>query len=161
MTKTGHAIYLTVIALLASLLAFNSISDRPTTRDNDLPPRLAILEFKPYNAEAEELAENLRSDLVARLTDGEEFVLVPDFELETLDAQSHHLWAANLMIDLVLEGAVNAQGDRVRISAQLIDGSSDLHLWAETYDLSLNDFSHVVDDISRQLVMATTQRKSY
>src|SRR5205085_10518656 len=47
--------------------------------------------------------------------------------------------AAQLNISHVLEGSVRKAGGRVRITAQLIDGSNDSHVWAERYDRDLND----------------------
>jgi TolB-like protein len=47
--------------------------------------------------------------------------------------------AKELGVDLVLEGSIAADGDRVRIIAQLIDAKRDEHMWAESYDRKLND----------------------
>jgi TolB-like protein len=47
--------------------------------------------------------------------------------------------AKELGVDLVLEGSIAADGDRVRIIAQLIDARRDEHMWAESYDRKLND----------------------
>jgi serine/threonine-protein kinase len=56
--------------------------------------------------------------------------------------------------DYVLEGSVRKQGDRVRISAQLIETSSSLYIWSETYERDLNDAFAVQDEISRAIVGA-------
>lgn len=47
--------------------------------------------------------------------------------------------AKELHVDVVVEGAVQRSGDRVRITAQLIEASSDKHLWAESYEDNLRD----------------------
>jgi TolB-like protein/DNA-binding winged helix-turn-helix (wHTH) protein/tetratricopeptide (TPR) repeat protein len=47
--------------------------------------------------------------------------------------------ARELHVDAVVEGAVQRSGDRVRITAQLIEASSDKHLWAETYEDNVRD----------------------
>src|SRR5438093_11922397 len=52
----------------------------------------------------------------------------------------------------VLEGSVRKAGERVRISAQLIDATTDHHLWAERYDRPLTDIFAVQDEIVQQLV---------
>ena len=44
-----------------------------------------------------------------------------------------------LKIDKVVEGAVHRSGDRIRISAQLIEGATDSHLWAESYESDVRD----------------------
>src|SRR5213082_2823473 len=62
--------------------------------------------------------------------------------------------AAQLNISHVLEGSVRKAAGRVRITAQLIDGSSDSHVWAERYDRDLNDIFALQDEISRAIVDA-------
>ena len=54
----------------------------------------------------------------------------------------------------VLEGSVRKAGNRVRITAQLIDAVNDAHLWAERYDRDLNDIFALQDEISRAIVAA-------
>ncbi|HWE47948.1 MAG TPA: TIR domain-containing protein [Caulobacteraceae bacterium] len=54
----------------------------------------------------------------------------------------------------VLEGSVRRAGDRVRITAQLIDAASDEHVWAQRFDRDLNDIFAVQDEISRAIVAA-------
>jgi TolB-like protein/Tfp pilus assembly protein PilF len=56
--------------------------------------------------------------------------------------------AAQLNVAHVLEGSVRKMGNRVRITAQLIDARSDSHLWSETYDRELDDIFAVQDEIA-------------
>ena len=60
--------------------------------------------------------------------------------------------ARQLNVDHVLEGSVRKSGNRVRITAQLIDVRSDSHLWSETYDRTLDDIFVVQDEISAAVV---------
>src|SRR5882724_10015817 len=62
--------------------------------------------------------------------------------------------AAQLHVSHVLEGSVRKAAGRVRITAQLIDGSNDSHVWAERYDRDLNDIFALQDEISRAIVDA-------
>src|SRR5213080_2167436 len=62
--------------------------------------------------------------------------------------------AGQLNVSHVLEGSVRKAAGRVRITAQLIDGSNDSHLWAERYDRDLNDIFALQDEISRAIVDA-------
>lgn len=57
-----------------------------------------------------------------------------------------------LGVRYVLEGSVRKAGKRVRIVAQLIDGETGGHLWAERYDRDLVDVFLVQDDITRRIV---------
>ena len=62
--------------------------------------------------------------------------------------------AAKLGVSTVLEGSVRRAGDRVRITAQLIDADTDSHLWSETYDRELKDVFQIEDDIAKSIVDA-------
>src|SRR5881398_2565416 len=62
--------------------------------------------------------------------------------------------AGQLNVSHVLEGSVRKAAGRVRITAQLIDGSNDSHVWAERYDRDLNDIFALQDEISRAIVDA-------
>jgi len=62
--------------------------------------------------------------------------------------------ARQLRVTHVLEGSVRKSGNRVRITAQLIEGATDSHLWAERYDRDLNDIFALQDEISEAIVNA-------
>ncbi len=59
-----------------------------------------------------------------------------------------------LGVRYVLEGSVQRSGDRVRISAQLIDATSGHHLWAEKYDRDLRDIFALQDEITLKILTA-------
>ncbi len=59
-----------------------------------------------------------------------------------------------LKVAHVLEGSVRKAGNRVRITAQLIDTGSDRHLWSETYDRELTDIFAIQDEIAKAIVVA-------
>jgi len=58
----------------------------------------------------------------------------------------------------VVEGSVRKVGNRVRITAQLIEALSDSHLWSETYDRKLDDIFAIQDEISAAIVAALKER---
>ena len=62
--------------------------------------------------------------------------------------------AKTLGVDHVLEGSVRKAGNRVRITAQLIDGKAGDHLWADRYDRDLTDIFEIEDEISKEIVRA-------
>ncbi len=59
--------------------------------------------------------------------------------------------AGQLKVRMVLEGSVRKQGDRVRITAQLIDAQTGYHLWSETYDRELKDIFAIQDEIAQSI----------
>ena len=62
--------------------------------------------------------------------------------------------ADRLQVDHVLEGSVRKMNNRVRITAQLIDATTDKHLWSETYDRHLSDIFRIQDEIATAVVDA-------
>jgi adenylate cyclase len=60
----------------------------------------------------------------------------------------------DLQVRYVLEGSVRKAGQRIRVTAQLIDGGSGGHVWAERYDRDLADIFAVQDDVTEQIVRA-------
>lgn len=72
--------------------------------------------------------------------------------------------ASELDVDGIVEGTVQRSGDRVRITAQLIQGPSDKHLWAHTYDGDVHDTfaleRDITDDIARQVQERITPAKA-
>jgi adenylate cyclase len=66
--------------------------------------------------------------------------------------------ARELKVKHILEGSVRKAGGRVRITAQLVDGLSNDHLWAERYDRDLNDIFALQDEISQAIVKALKLR---
>ena len=66
--------------------------------------------------------------------------------------------AKALNVSHVLEGSVRKVGDKVRITAQLIDGKTGGHVWAERYDRDLTDIFTIQDEISKSIVKALKVR---
>ena len=62
--------------------------------------------------------------------------------------------ARELKVSYILEGSVRKAGDKVRITAQLIDAVHDRHLWSETYDRKLDDIFAIQDEIANAIVAA-------
>jgi TolB-like protein/Tfp pilus assembly protein PilF len=59
--------------------------------------------------------------------------------------------ARELEVRMVLEGSVRKQGERVRITAQLIDASKGFHVWSQTYDRELKDIFAIQDEIAHAI----------
>jgi len=70
--------------------------------------------------------------------------------------------ARELNVDGIIEGTVQRSGDRVRITAQLIHGPSDKHLWANSYERDMGDVlaieREITDEISRQVRVRVERR---
>jgi TolB-like protein/Tfp pilus assembly protein PilF len=62
--------------------------------------------------------------------------------------------ARELKVRMVLEGSVRKQGERVRITAQLIDADNGFHVWSQTYDRELKDIFAIQDEIAHAIADA-------
>ncbi len=62
--------------------------------------------------------------------------------------------ARELGVSTILEGSIRKAGDRVRITAQLIDVATDSHLWSESYDREMKDVFAIQDDIAHSITDA-------
>jgi adenylate cyclase len=60
----------------------------------------------------------------------------------------------DLGVGYVLEGSIQKSGDRIRITAQLIDAATGLHLWAESYERTLENLFSLQDDITKNIITA-------
>jgi adenylate cyclase len=66
--------------------------------------------------------------------------------------------AAKLGVETVLEGSVRRAGDRVRVTAQLIDAANGYHIFSETYDRAIGDIFQTQDDIARSVTQLVEGR---
>ena len=62
--------------------------------------------------------------------------------------------AKTLKVEYILEGSVRKAGNRIRVTAQLIDVSKDRHLWSETFDRDLDDIFAIQDQIAKSIAEA-------
>jgi TolB-like protein/DNA-binding winged helix-turn-helix (wHTH) protein/Tfp pilus assembly protein PilF len=64
--------------------------------------------------------------------------------------------ARELGVDAIVEGSVARSGERVRITAQLIDARSDRHLWAQTFEEPAGDILSLQDNVAREIALQTS-----
>jgi len=62
--------------------------------------------------------------------------------------------ADELNVQMIMEGSVRIAGDDLRVTAQLIDGATNIHLWTETYPGNLSDIFAIQADIATRIAMA-------
>jgi serine/threonine protein kinase/Tfp pilus assembly protein PilF len=65
-----------------------------------------------------------------------------------------------LKVRTILEGSVRKAGDRVRITAQLINAADGYHLWSQTYERTISDVFAVQDELARAIAATLTQSSS-
>ena len=119
---------------------------------------IAVLPFVNMSADAENeyfsdgIAEELLNVLV-RVSTLEVASRTSSFAYKGKDLPLSQV-ASELGVNHILEGSVRKAGNRVRITAQLIDANSDRHLWSDTYERELVDIFDIQEEISDSIVAA-------
>ncbi|TGV12444.1 adenylate/guanylate cyclase domain-containing protein [Mesorhizobium sp. M8A.F.Ca.ET.173.01.1.1] len=125
-----------------------------------VPPKLsiAVLPFANMSGDAEQdyFADGISEDIITALSKLSQLFVIARNSSFTFKGQNVHVQevGAKLGVRHVLEGSVRKSGNRVRITAQLIDAISGGHLWAERFDRDLTDIFAVQDDVTQQIVGA-------
>jgi TolB-like protein/class 3 adenylate cyclase len=138
----------------APLAAATSIS-RPL-----VPPRLSIvaLPFANLTNDSEQqyladgITENLTTDL-SRLQDMLVISRNTAFTYKEKRIETKQI-GRELSVRYVLEGSVQRSGNRLRVTAQLIDSETDAHLWAERFDRDMGDLFALQNDITSRIAVA-------
>ena len=115
-------------------------------------PSIAVLPFKNMSADAENeyFCEGLAEELINALAklDGLRVVArTSAFSFKGKDADIRTI-GSKLNVSAVLEGSVRKAGDRLRITAQLINVGDGYHIWSERYDRQMKDVFDIQDEIS-------------
>jgi adenylate cyclase len=144
----------------------NDVSqDRTPPSEGLVPPdkpSIAILPFDNLSGDREQqyFADGIAEDVITDLSKVSGLFVIARNSAFTYRGKSIKVQEVcrELGVRYVLEGSVRKSGDRVRITAQLIDGSTGGHLWAERYDRSLTDIFAVQDEVTREIVSTLAVR---
>jgi adenylate cyclase len=119
-------------------------------------PAIAVLPFNNLSGDREQeyFADGIAEDLITRLSSCRAFPVIARnssfiYKGRAVDVKQV---SRELGVRYVVEGSVRRTGDRVRISAQLIDATTGTHIWAERYDRELKDMFAVQDEITEAVV---------
>src|SRR5262249_33199852 len=120
------------------------------------PPSIAVLAFANFSGDKEQdyLSDGITEDIITELSRFSELFVIArnsSFQYKGKATDVRYV-GRDLGVRYVLEGSVRRGGDRLRISAQLIDAMTGGHRWAEHYDRKLEDVFAVQDEIVRTIV---------
>jgi TolB-like protein len=151
-----HRLYLSIIAVLLGgmvYLAFKGgmIGGPQSTVTGQEPRSIAVLEFVPLGEESDALSQELTEDLINTLMAAESIRVAARTESSAVESVSPTA-ARALGVRYLLEGSVRYEVDTVRLTAQLIDGETEAHLWSNTYYRSGADVSEVSADIAHHVI---------
>ncbi len=121
-------------------------------------PSLAVLPFDNMSGDPEQdyFADGITEDIITEISRNPGLLVISrnsTFTYKNKASKAQDV-CRDLGVRYLMEGSVRKSGERVRITAQLIDGISGGHLWAERYDRDLADIFAVQDDVTAQIVDA-------
>ncbi|WP_190234218.1 BTAD domain-containing putative transcriptional regulator [Mesorhizobium sp. M4A.F.Ca.ET.050.02.1.1] len=136
----------------------------PSTAEMPLPerPAVAVLPFENLSGDADQqyFSDGISEDIITELSRFRSLFVIArhsSFAFKGRPVKVQEI-ARELGVAYVVEGSFRRVGDRVRISAQLVDAGRGTQLWAEKYDRELVDIFAVQDDVARSVAAAVCGR---
>jgi adenylate cyclase len=121
-------------------------------------PSIAVLAFDNMSADPKQeyLADGITEHIIFALSKISKLFVIARHSAFTYKGKPVKVQQVSreLGVRYVLEGSVQKSGDRLRVTAQLIDATSGVHLWSESYVRELKDIFAVQDDITKNIVSA-------
>ena len=133
---------------------------RGVSRELKLPkkPSVAVLPFVNMSGDPEQeyFSDGITEDLITDLSKVSGLFVIARNSVFTYKGKAVKIRQVGreLGVRYVLEGSVRKVGDRVRITAQLVDTTTEGHLWAERYDRDLEDIFALQDEVTQKIVAA-------
>jgi TolB-like protein/Tfp pilus assembly protein PilF len=133
-------------------------SSNPAAPNSEQYRAIAVLPFADMSEAADQawFAEGIAEELLIALSQVEQLSVMArtsSFAFKDTDKTITEI-AGILGVQAVLEGSVRRSGDRVRITAQLVDAGSGYHIWSGSYQRELTDIFELEDELARAIVQA-------
>jgi len=134
------------------------ISEEPSRKS------IAVLPFESLSASKEDeyFSDGTTDDIITQLSKISDLRVISRTSVMSYKGSKKNLRqiGRELGVATILEGSVRRSGDRVRIVSQLIDASTDEHLWADTYDRELRDIFDIQSDVAQRIAAALKAKLS-
>ncbi len=121
-------------------------------------PSIAVLPFSNMSGDPEQeyFSDGLTDEIIATLSSVPKLFVIARNSTFTYKGKPVKVQQVSeeLGVRYVLEGSVRKAGDKIRITAQLIDALNGYHLWAKQYDRNLDDIFAVQDEITKKIITA-------
>ena len=119
-------------------------------------PSIAVLPFDNLSGDPEQeyFADGITEDIITELSRFRELHVIArhsTFFFKGKAAMVRDI-GDSLKVEYIVEGSVRKSGGRIRITAQLIDASSETHIWAGRYDRNVDDVFEVQDEVTRAII---------
>ena len=154
---------LAIVIAAGAGIFWRFLSERAPVPTADVPS-LVVLPFANLSGDPEQeyFSDGLTEDLITDLSKVSGLLVIARNSAFTYKGKHVRVEdiGRELGVAYVLEGSVRRAGDRVRITAQLVETANGHHLWAERYDRRLQDIFALQDEVAREIVGALEVRLS-
>jgi adenylate cyclase len=121
-------------------------------------PSIAVLAFTNMSGDLDQeyFSDGIADDIITELSRCRWLFVIARNSSFTYKGSAVHVKqvARELGVRYILEGSVRRSGDRIRLTAQLIEAETDSHIWAERYDRNVNEVFVVQDEITTAVITA-------
>ncbi|MBE9558326.1 MAG: adenylate/guanylate cyclase domain-containing protein [Proteobacteria bacterium] len=142
-------------------------STTPSVKSSDEPllpdrPSVAVLPFANMSGDADQeyFSDGITEDIITELSRFRDLFVIARNSSFTYKGRAVNVRQVGreLGVHYILEGSVRRAGDRIRVTAQLVDAETGHHIWAERYDRQLEDIFAVQDELT-ETIAATLERQ--
>ena len=140
-------------------VAKRAIAEEPVQSKNveSKPPAIAVLPFKNISNDEDQeyFADGVTEDIISALSTWKTFPVISrnsSFSMKGQNLSSSEI-AKQLVARYLVEGSIRKGGNKVRITASLIDAETDQQIWSKRWDRSLEDIFDVQDEVSQEIAV--------
>lgn len=161
--STGRKLDFAIIGLMALAISFliydrGSEPEEVSVAETVLENTVAVLPFADMSPDGsqEYFGDGIAEEILNVLVSVDELDVTSRTSAFALKGQNLLIpeIAAKLNVNYIVEGSIRSAGNRIRVTAQLINVASDQHMWSQTYDRELTDIFAIQDEISRAIADA-------
>ena len=121
----------------------------------NIPPTIAVMPFKNMSNDEEQeyFADGVTEDIISNLSSWKSFPVISrnsSFSFKNKNAKTSEI-ANELKAQYIVEGSIRKAGNKVRITASLVDGDDEQQVWTKRWDRPLDDIFEVQDQVSQEV----------
>ncbi|WP_350288084.1 adenylate/guanylate cyclase domain-containing protein [uncultured Croceitalea sp.] len=161
--KALSLVLITIVLCIGALLIYQFLTKQTTIPNSELS--IAVLPFDNLSIDddAEIFRDGMTEDILTQLSKLKELHVISRTSVMQYKKTKKTIpeIAKELGVTYILEGSIQKYGDKVRVTAQLINAEGDKHIWAENYDRTLDDIFGIQTEVSNEIVGALKLNLSF
>ncbi|WP_282960318.1 winged helix-turn-helix domain-containing protein [Pseudoalteromonas sp. NEC-BIFX-2020_015] len=146
----------TLFVLMIALLLWFKFKPVAVISDSNQPIRLAVLPFDYYSSirNREYIADGLTEAIINQLVQESALQVTSRASVMQYKVKKASIKEVveQLNVEWILEGSVQLEGDKILVTAQLINAVEDVHIWSETYQRNLSDLFKIQTEFASEIV---------